>query len=138
MDHHNERNFQSAAVLVVDDDPKLLSALSTRLSEIGCRCTACGNASEAMVQFAAGAFDLVITDLTMPGIDGLSIIGMIRSQSDIPILVVTGHSAEYGPLIVGYPNVTVIRKPFESRALIACVRSLLSGKLDHKVQLNCG
>jgi DNA-binding response OmpR family regulator len=138
MDHNNERNLGPTRVLVVDDDSKLLTALKTRLSEIGCRCTACGNASEAMVQFAAGTFDLVITDLTMPGIDGLGIIGMIRSQSGIPILVLTGHSTEYAPLLVGYPNVTLMRKPFEPQALMACVRSLLAEKPDPKVQLKCG
>ena len=126
MDRNNEHNFLSARVLVVDDDPQLLAAMILRLSEIGCRCTACGNASEAMIQYAAGNFDLVITDISMPGIDGLSVIAMIRSQSEIPILVMTGHSAEYGPFIAGYKNVTLIRKPLEPRALIACVRSFLS------------
>jgi DNA-binding response OmpR family regulator len=126
MDHDNQRNLQTARVLLVDDDLQLLGALSLRLAEIGCRCTACGNASEAMIQYAAGSFDLVITDMTMPGIDGLSIIATIRSQSEIPIVVMTGHSAEYGPLLAGYKNVTLLRKPLEPRALIACVRSSLS------------
>src|ERR1700728_4685104 len=99
MDRNNERNHLLASVLLVDDDPQLLAAMTLRLSDIGCRCTACGNASEAMIQYAAGNFDLIITDMSMPGIDGLSVIAMIRSQSEIPILVMTGHSAEYGPLI---------------------------------------
>ena len=127
MDRNNERNHLLASVLLVDDDPQLLAAMTLRLSDIGCRCTACGNASEAMIQYAAGNFDLIITDMSMPGIDGLSVIAMIRSQSEIPILVMTGHSAEYGPLIEGYKNVTLIRKPLEPRALIACIRSFLSG-----------
>jgi DNA-binding response OmpR family regulator len=126
MDRDNERNVQSSRVLLVDDDPQLLAAMKLRLAEIGFRCTACGNASEAMVQFAANRFDLVITDMSMPGIDGLSVVAMVRSQSEIPILIMTGHSAEYGPLIAGYKNVTLIRKPLEPRALIACVRSFLS------------
>src|SRR5579862_3733867 len=137
MHRKNERNFQSAKVLLVDDDPRLLAAMSLRLSEIGCRCTPCNNASEAMVQFAVGTFDLVMTDLTMPVMDGLSIVGMIRSQSEIPILIVTGHSAEYGPLIAGYRNVTLIRKPFEPRDLMALVRSFLWEKIDRDTQLKC-
>jgi DNA-binding response OmpR family regulator len=126
MDRDNERNFGSSRILLVDDDPQLLAAMTLRLAEIGYRCTTCGNASEAMVRFAANQFDLVITDMSMPGIDGLSVVAMIRSQSEIPILIMTGHSAEYGPLIAGYKNVTLIRKPLEPRALIACVRSFLS------------
>jgi DNA-binding response OmpR family regulator len=138
MDHNERPNFPSARVLLVDDDRRLLAALSTRLGQIGCHCTACSNASEAMVQFAAASFDLVITDMTMPGIDGLSIVALLRSQRGIPILVLTGHSHEYGPLIAGYPNVTVVRKPFEWPALMACVRSLLSQELVPGIQAKCG
>ena len=129
---------RKARVLFVDDDRRLLDALSTRLSEAGCRCTACGNASEAMVQFATGFFDLVITDLTMPDIDGLAIIAMIRSQSEVPILVVTGHAEEYGRLFLGYQNVTLIRKPFDAKALVACACSLLSKWSDTCVEVKCG
>ena len=138
MNHNNKANFRSAKVLLVDDDKQLVLALSTRLGEIGCRCVGCSNASEAMVQFAAGGFDLVITDMAMPGIDGLSIVAMIRSQSEIPILVMTGRSAQYGPLIAGYRNVKLIRKPLEPLALIASVRSCLPGKLAPEVELKCG
>jgi two-component system, NtrC family, response regulator GlrR len=138
MDHNNKPNSPSSRVLLVDDDPQLLAVMSLRLAEIGCHCTACGNASEAMIQFAANSFDLVITDMSMPGIDGLSVVAMIRSQSAIPILVMTGHSVEYGALIGGYKNVTLLRKPLEARVLIACVRSFLSGKVVSDVQLKCG
>ena len=138
MDRNNVQNFQPARVLLVDDDPRLLAALSMRLSEMGCRCTRCSNASEAMVQFASGSFDLVVTDMTMPVIDGLSIVGTIRSQSEIPILIVTGHSAEYGPLIGGYRNVTLVRKPFDPQALMALVRSFLREKIDPNIRLKCG
>jgi DNA-binding response OmpR family regulator len=138
MDHEFKQKSPLAKVLVVDDDRQLLWALNTRLAQIGCECTVCANASEAMVQFASIGFDLVITDLTMPGIDGLAVIAMIRSQSPIPILVVTGHSREYGAAVAAYKNVTLVHKPLEPRVLIALVRSCLLRKLDPDGRLKCG
>jgi DNA-binding response OmpR family regulator len=79
-----------------------------------------------MVQFANEEFDLVITDITMPGIDGLSVIGMIRSQSDVPVIVITGHASEYGLSVSAYPNLTLLMKPIDARVLISRVHYLLS------------
>jgi DNA-binding response OmpR family regulator len=138
MFHNNEGHLQSAKILIVEDDRRLLDALETRLAAMGCDCTCHDNASEAMVQFAAGNFDLVITDMTMPGIDGLSVIGMIRSQTKVPILVITGHSAEYARSIIAYPNVTLIPKPFKLPELTACVRSLLLKTPERETRLKCG
>jgi DNA-binding response OmpR family regulator len=134
MKHNAKTTSRSPRVLVVDDDPRLVAAVDIRLSEIGCRCTACNNASEAMVKFAAGTFDLVITDLSMPGLDGLSVVATIRSQSDVPIVIVTGHSAEYGSLMNGYGNVTVLAKPLDMNALIACVQANPGGMTDLQIQ----
>ena len=126
MKHNIKAAPRRPEILLVDDDARLVWAIDFRLSKIGCRCQTCNTASEAMVKFAAGNFGLVITDLSMPGLDGLSVVAMIRSQSDVPIVVVTGHSAEYGSLIDDYSNVTVLAKPLDMNALIACVESGLS------------
>jgi DNA-binding response OmpR family regulator len=116
----------SVTVLLVDDDRRLLKAVTTRLQDAGCRCIACGNAAEAMNRFALGGIDLVITDMTMPSLDGLSVVAMIRGQSDVPILVVTGHADDYLPVLRQYPGVTVMGKPFEPRALIKFIREALT------------
>jgi DNA-binding response OmpR family regulator len=126
MQHNNDADQKPMRILIVDDDARLLAILNTRLSTAGWSCVVCDNASEAMIQFAEDEFDLVITDITMPGIDGFSVIGMIRSQSDIPIIVITGHAQEYGLMVSSYPNLTLFPKPIEARVLIACVDSLLS------------
>jgi DNA-binding response OmpR family regulator len=126
MQHDNDASLTSGRILIVDDDVRLLTILNTRLSTAGWSCVLCDNASEAMVQFANEEFDLVITDITMPGIDGLSVIGMIRSQSDIPVIVITGHATEYGLSVSAYPNLTLLVKPIDARVLIARVHYLLS------------
>src|SRR5882724_7678476 len=101
----------SGTVLIVDDDQRLLDVIRTRIEAMGCRCITCDNAGEAMVDYAKGGIDLVITDLSMPGVDGLSIIGLIRNESDVPVIVITGHSDDYGRLIHRFPNVSIILKP---------------------------
>ena len=133
MLHSKDQQTRGANILIVEDDRQLLEAVRTRLAEMGCRCTACANACEALSQFSTAKFDLVITDMTMPGIDGLGVIAMIRNQSEVPILVLTGHAGEYGPLISHYRNVTLIRKPFGEQALTACVKSSITGGIDARV-----
>lgn len=122
------QNPLAASVLLVEDDHRLLRAMNMQLTDSGFICTTCDNATEAMIQYAAGRFDLVITDMTMPGIDGLSVLAMIRSQSDVPIIIVTGHYSDFVPWIQSYSRVTVIRKPFEIQALLGHVNESLLGK----------
>jgi two-component system, NtrC family, response regulator AtoC len=62
------------AILVVEDDELLRSFLTTILKEDGYRVTAAGNGQEGLERFLAGAYDLVITDLRMPGLSGLDLL----------------------------------------------------------------
>jgi DNA-binding response OmpR family regulator len=133
MQHEKHGNLRRARILAVDDDARVLAGLRAQLAPIDCNCKTCCNASEAMLQFATDDFDLVITDLSMPSIDGLSIIGMIRSQSNVPILVLTGHTVEYAPQLSGYGNVRTLRKPVDSEIFVSYVRSMLSGKYKSEV-----
>lgn len=114
-----------AKVLIIDDDRRLLWAMSVRLERLGCRCVVCSNAQEAMAHFFADRVDLVITDMTMPGIDGLGVVGMIRNQSDVPIIVVTGHADQYYQLIARFSGIAIIRKPFAPKLLEECVRGVI-------------
>ena len=115
----------------MDDDRRLLAAMRERLESIGCSCICRDNVSEAMLQFSAGRIDVVITDLTMPEIDGLSVVGLIRSQSDVPIIVISGYSDEYEPLLSRYKSVAMIRKPFDLNSLLICVRAALKSGSNH-------
>jgi DNA-binding response OmpR family regulator len=125
-------------ILLVDDDQRLLDGYTTYLTAMGYHCVARNNVSEAMVQFETGSFDLVITDLTMPDIDGLGVLAMIRSQGDVPILILTGHAFDYGRSFLGFDNVTVVAKPLEPVALMQRVSALLCGKGRRKARVRCG
>ncbi len=80
------------SVLLVDDEPDVARALSGHLSRKGFRVTRCLSGREALSVFAPGRFDLLITDMRMPGMDGLELLGIIRREDPhTPALVLTGY-----------------------------------------------
>jgi CheY-like chemotaxis protein len=82
-------------ILLVDDEEIILSSLQRVLSLSGYRVTALKDGVEAHRLFneKPDEFDLVITDLTMPGMTGLELAGKLRAKrSDIPIILCTGYN----------------------------------------------
>jgi len=85
---------QQARVLIVDDDPALLQALpqALRLRMGGVTVDTADSAAAALDRIAAGHYDAIVTDIKMPGMDGLGLLAEIRGrQPDTPTLMITGH-----------------------------------------------
>jgi DNA-binding NtrC family response regulator len=85
---------QQARVLIVDDDPALLQALpqALRLRMGGVTVETADSAAAALDRIAAGNYDAIVTDIKMPGMDGLGLLAEIRGrQPDTPTLMITGH-----------------------------------------------
>jgi len=81
-------------VLIVDDDPALLQALpeALRLRMSGVTVDTADSAAAALDQIAARDYDAIVTDIKMPGMDGLALLAQIRTRRpDTPTLMVTGH-----------------------------------------------
>src|SRR3989441_5783174 len=81
-------------VLIVDDDPALLQALpeALRLRMDGVTVDVADSAAAALERIAARDYDVIVTDIKMPGMDGLALLAEIRGrQPDTPVLMVTGH-----------------------------------------------
>ena len=81
-------------VLVVDDDPALLEALpeTLRLRMNGVTVDTADSAAAALDRIASQNYDAIVTDIKMPGMDGLALLSEIRRrQPDTPILMITGH-----------------------------------------------
>jgi PAS domain S-box-containing protein len=81
-------------VLIVDDDPALLEALPEtlrlRMSELDVE--TCDSAPEALSKIAAEDYDAIVTDIKMPGMDGLALLDEIKSiRPETPTLLITGH-----------------------------------------------
>jgi two-component system, sensor histidine kinase and response regulator len=81
-------------ILIVDDDPALLQALpeALRLRMNGVSVDVADSAAAALDRIAARNYDVIVTDIKMPGMDGLQLLTEIRGrQPDTPTLMITGH-----------------------------------------------
>ncbi len=82
------------SVLIVDDDSALLQALpqTLRLRMGGVTVETADSAAAALDRIAARDYDAIVTDIKMPGMDGLALLAEIRTQRpDTPTLIITGH-----------------------------------------------
>ena len=116
-------------LLVIDDDPSLLLAVSETLRAEGYEVVTARRGAEAMVRVAENLPDLIISDIRMPGMDGYSLVRNLRASPRsrlIPIVFLTAKD-ETGDRITGF-QIGVdayITKPFEPEELIAVVKSIL-------------
>jgi CheY-like chemotaxis protein len=120
----------TARVLVVDDDAMVLEVLAGQLRAEGCAVTAAASGAEALRLLDEGtAVDVLVTDLSMPGMDGVTLISQARARHpDLPSLVLTGYAPEGNAAIAGRVTegmFTLLRKPVTSAQLMARVSALL-------------
>src|SRR5262245_66137646 len=79
-------------LLVVDDEPDARGLVAEFALEGGYDVVQAANATEALVAVAAGSIDAVITDVVMPGMDGIELARRIKARyPGVPVLVMTGH-----------------------------------------------
>src|SRR5437762_6863672 len=113
-------------VLIVDDDPALLQALpeALRLRMAGLTVDTASSAAAALDRIAARDYDAIVTDIKMPGMDGLELLAEIRThQPDLPILMITGHGEH--DLVVHALRAGAydfIRKPIDRDYFVASLR----------------
>jgi DNA-binding NtrC family response regulator len=89
-----EAAMNTVSILVVDDDESIRSTLCDYFTGIGYEVVTACDGEDALKKFAPGAFDCVISDLFMPGIDGLELIKRIRDKDgDVLFLMMTGFPA---------------------------------------------
>src|SRR5450432_3027601 len=113
-------------LLVVDDDERLRALLQRYLGANGYRVTAAAGAGDARHLMKSMAFDLLILDVMMAGESGLDLTRHVRTQSQIPILMLTARgdpSDRIAGLELGADD--YLPKPFEPRELLLRVGSLL-------------
>ena len=85
---------QADRVLIVDDEANIRLTLSALLQRTGFEVTSAGNGEEAVTLLERQAFDLMLVDLKMPGMDGMQVVAAARArQADIAIIVLTGHGS---------------------------------------------
>lgn len=113
-------------ILVVDDDQRIRDLLARFLAESGFRVTPAADAAAARAAMRGLAFDLVILDVMMPGENGLDLARDLKSQSEIPICMLTAHSEAEDRIIGLEAGVDdYVAKPFEPRELVLRVKNIL-------------
>jgi two-component system KDP operon response regulator KdpE len=83
-----------AKVLVIDDDPSLLRALRVSLRAGGHEVTTAVNGEQGMTQCALNSPDVIVLDLGLPDIDGLTVCERVRQWSDVPIIILSASGSE--------------------------------------------
>jgi two-component system, OmpR family, KDP operon response regulator KdpE len=117
---------RKANILVVDDEPQITRVLKTTLSSHGYGARIAGDGDEALQLMKDWPPDLLITDLRMPIMDGLELCRRVRTQSRIPIIVLSvkgEESIKIQALDAGADD--YVTKPFSINELLARVRAAL-------------
>lgn len=117
-------------ILVVDDEPVVVRSCERILTPEGYTVESASNGNEAIVKLGKDSFDLVITDLKMPDIDGLELIRWIRnSKPDTGIVVITGFpSQESIKEALGLRILDYLPKPFSPALLVEITQRALDYK----------
>jgi len=114
-------------VLLAEDDHLAAMAMETFLSWSGCQVTVAHDGLEALAAAAEAAFDVLLTDLMMPRLDGRGLIQSLKSEHpDLPVVVVTGDPTLIQPEeLRAYGRMALLTKPVQPPQLAEAIRSVL-------------
>ena len=115
-------SFVDSVVLVVDDDPVVLQVIQKTLESCGCKVITAADGEEALVKIRGfdGLIDVLLSDFQMPRLNGLELIGRVRTERPgTATLLMSGSPAPF------CPTQPLLRKPFGPAQLTEAVRRLL-------------
>lgn len=119
-------SIQMPTILIVDDEPIVREVVSQYLRQDGFTVEVAADGKEGMAKFQSARPDLVLLDLMLPEIDGIEVCRRIRSQSNVPVIMVTAKSDETDTIIgLGVGADDYIAKPFSPRELVARIKAVL-------------
>ena len=113
-------------ILVVDDDREIRTLLAEYLDANGFRTLTATNGADMRKVLEESRVDLIVLDLTLPGEDGLTLCRNLRSQSNVPVIMLTARGEPLDRILgleMGADD--YLPKPFEPRELLARIRSVL-------------
>lgn len=118
---------ETKPILVVDDSPQMRMALKEAIQKLGHRVVACENGEEAIEKLRRHGFSLIVTDMKMPQMDGLTLLREVRrSIGNLPVLVITGFGTIENAVESMKEGATdYLMKPFSFDALKKTINSIL-------------
>ncbi len=118
---------QSLTFYVVDDDPLILELAKTLLENAGHRVRCMSSSVQALSDIRTQRPDCVITDIMMPGQDGMATLLEMRSDHpNLPIVVISGDAAEHLELAEQFGATAILSKPFRRAELLETITKALS------------
>ncbi len=123
MENNNGKKIK---VLIIEDDPELLMALSLFLKKYSMDVTCAEEPYIGLSLLTQEHFDIVILDLTLPGMDGLEVIEKIRETSNIPIIISSARD-DLTDKIIGLERGAddYMPKPYNPRELVSRIKTIL-------------
>lgn len=116
-------------VLLIDDEEGILLIGQRILEGLGCEVQTATNASAALALFAKGKFALVITDLKIPGQEGICLVEEIRELNPAqPVLIISGGDLKaewFIKAVAETGNINTLSKPFEIERFAEVVKDIL-------------
>ena len=128
----------TAEILIVDDELDILTVLAMIISDkTNHKVTTTNNPFEVVELIKEGAYDLLIADLKMPGMDGIELMGEVKKLDEhIPILIITAYgSPELAEKAIHKGAYDYITKPFRKEQILIAINRALEWK-DMKKKLD--
>jgi DNA-binding response OmpR family regulator len=116
----------SDAILIVDDEQRIIDLARMYIEQEGFRVESATDGKKALDKILADEPALIVLDLMLPGMDGLEICRRVRSESDVPIIMLTARSDDIDKIVgleLGADD--YLTKPFNPRELVARVKAIL-------------
>ena len=113
-------------ILIVDDEPSVVEVVSLYLKRDGFEVSEATDGEQALASIDRETPNLVILDIMLPKVDGLSVVRQVRTRTDIPIILLTARTEEMDRVVgleIGADDYVV--KPFSPRELVSRVRAVL-------------
>jgi two-component system cell cycle sensor histidine kinase/response regulator CckA len=116
-------------ILLVDDNAVVRDMLVDLVGLLGYTADAASGGAEALALFDRNRYDIVLTDLLMPGMSGWEVLTAVRQRDPrMPVVIITGTPAVGDPR-ASQPGVAVLKKPIDLKALDATIKEKLRQRL---------
>lgn len=114
-------------VLIVDDDPNTLASVARAFRLAGYEATVCDSGARALQLMAAGRFDVVLSDVVMPGMDGITMLEQLRAAGvQTPVIMISGQAnVEMAVRATRMGAVDFLEKPLSTDKLLLTVGNVL-------------
>ena len=116
----------ASRVLLIDDDARLPELLTSYLEQNGVSLSHAADGPRGLAALEQGAYDAVLLDVMMPGMDGLEVVKRVRAKSNVPVIMLTARGDETDRVVgleLGADD--YVAKPFSPRELLARLKAVL-------------